>query len=282
MADFELLIDGINFGEGPRWHHDRLWYSDFYQHTVYTVSADGRREAVVEVPTQPSGLGWLPDGTLLIVSMTDRRVLAFDGRELTIHADLSEIADFHCNDMVVDPTGNAYVGNFGFDLFTDGVAGARPARLALVRPDGTSEVAADGLMFPNGSVITPDGSTLIVGETMGARYTAFDIDDAGRLGPPRPWATVGGYAPDGCTLDEDGGIWFADALGARVVRVLEGGEITDVLDVGRPTFACTLGGTDGRSLYVLTAPSADPTVAAASADGTVQVTRVEHAHAGSP
>jgi sugar lactone lactonase YvrE len=282
MASLERFIDGIDFGEGPRWHDGQLWYSDFYQHTVFAVDPDGARHAVIEVATQPSGLGWLPDGTLLIVSMLDRKVLRFDGSVLSEHADLSGIADFHCNDMVVDADGNAYVGNFGFDLFTLGPAGAAPAKLALVRPDGSAEVAAEGLLFPNGSVITPDGSTLIVGETMGARYTAYTIGHDGTLDDGRVWAEVEGCAPDGCTLDAAGGIWFADALGARVVRVEEGGEITDVIDVGAPTFACALGGDDGRTLFVLTAASADPTAAAGSGDGTIVTARVEHPHAGLP
>jgi sugar lactone lactonase YvrE len=282
MTALSTLIDGIDFGEGPRWHDGRLWYSDFYQHTVYAVGADGEREAIVEVAGQPSGLGWLPDGTLLIVSMTDRKLMRYDGSTLTEHADLSGIAAFHCNDMVVDEHGNAYVGNFGFDLFTHGLEGAAPAKLALVRPDGSVEVAADGLMFPNGSVITPDGATLIVGETLGARYTAFDIGPDATLSSPRLWAPLEGYAPDGCTLDEAGGIWFADAIGAQVVRVVEGGAITDTVEVGTGTFACMLGGDDGRTLFVVTAPGADPSQVAGTAAGAVLTTRVQHPRAGRP
>ncbi|CAN5550514.1 hypothetical protein BH23ACT3_BH23ACT3_02300 [soil metagenome] len=214
--------------------------------------------------------------------MLDRKVLRFDGSALSEHADLSSIADFHCNDMVVDANGNAYVGNFGFDLFTLGPAGAAPAKLALVRPDGSAEVAAEGLLFPNGSVITPDGSTLIVGETMGGRYTAYTIAPDGTLDDGRVWAAVEGYAPDGCTLDAAGGIWFADALGARVVRVEHGGAITDAIDVGAGTFACTLGGAEGRTIFILTAASADPSEAAGSGAGTIMTARVEHPHAGLP
>jgi sugar lactone lactonase YvrE len=284
MASFEVFIDGIDFGEGPRWHDGRLWYSDFYQHTVNAVSPDGRRETIVTFDDggQPSGLGWMPDGSLLIVSMLDRTVRRLVDGRLHVHADLSGIAEFHCNDMVVDRRGHAYVGNFGFDLFTLGVGGARPATLAHVRPDGTAAAAAHDLHFPNGSVITPDGGTLIVGETMGARYTAFHLDAGGNLGPGRVWAEVPGMAPDGCTLDEAGGIWFADAVGARVVRVEEGGRITDTLDVGTDVYACALGGADGRTLYVLAAPDADPTRAAGTGRGSILTTRVEHAHAGLP
>lgn len=276
------FLGGIDFGEGPRWHLGRLWYSDFYQHTVYAVTPDGRRDAVVEVPGQPSGLGWLPDGRLLVVSMTDRRVLRLDPDGLRLHADLADIAEHHCNDMVVDATGNAYVGNFGFDLHAAVPGSARPARLALVRPDGSTAAVASDLRFPNGSVVTADGSTLIVGESMGARYTAFTIGADGTLGDRRVWAEVPGTAPDGCTLDVDGGIWFADALGAQVIRVLEGGVITDRIDVGAPTFACTLGGDDGRTLFVLTAPGPTPEQAAGRAAGTILTTRVRFGHAGHP
>ena len=170
MAAFELFLDGLDFGEGPRWHDGRLWYSDFYQHRVYAVGEDGERETILELPdgAQPSGLGWMPDGSLLLVSMLDRTVLRFADGELSEHADLSDIATFHCNDMVVDTAGNAYVGNFGWDIVTD-FRNVTPAKLALVRPDGSTEAVADDLLFPNGAVITPDGATLIVGESFGAR-----------------------------------------------------------------------------------------------------------------
>lgn len=282
MAEFSVLVDGVDFGEGPRWHEDRLWYSDFYQHSVYTVDMEGNRERIVEVAEQPSGLGWMPDGSLLIVSMVDRKLLRFVDGQLTEHASLSHIAPFHCNDMVVDGRGNAYVGNFGFDLFSDGIEAAASADLALVRADGTVEVAAEGLLFPNGSVITPDGNTLIVGETMGARYTAFDIAADGTLSNRRVWAEVHGYLPDGCALDAAGGIWFADAQGNRVARVVEGGEVTDVLDLGLPTFACMLGGPDGRTLFALTAPSSTPDEVAGQAAGAILMTEVDVPHAGLP
>lgn len=279
----DVLVDGVDFGEGPRWRDGRLWYSDFYQHAVYTVSPEGHRERVVEVMTQPSGLGWLPDGSLLIVSMVDRKVLRFADGVLADYADLSGIATFHCNDMVVSATGHAYVGNFGWDLFALGIDGAGPATLAHIAPDGTVTPAAEGLLFPNGSVITPDGTTLIVGETLGAQYTAFTINDDGSLTDRRIWASLGeGVAPDGCTLDAAGGIWFADALGARVARVVEGGEITDVIETGVGTFACTLGGHDGATLYILTAPGAAPEEVAGKGLGAILQTRVAAPHAGLP
>src|SRR6266849_595154 len=174
-----VLLDGILFPEGPRWHAGKLWFSDMHAHRVMTVDLAGRAETVVEVPNQPSGLGWLPDGRLLIVSMTDRRLLRLDPAGLTVVADLSGVATFHCNDMVVDAHGRAYVGNFGYD-FEAGMP-PRSAVLALVLPDGTVRVAAEELAFPNGAVITPDGRTLIVGESFGACLTAFDVAPDGTL-----------------------------------------------------------------------------------------------------
>jgi sugar lactone lactonase YvrE len=282
MRSLELLVDGVDFGEGPRWHDGRLWYSDFYQRAIYAVSTDGDREAVhANLDDRPSGLGWLPDGRLLVVSMRDRKLLReeADGG-LVEHADLGAVATGHCNDMVVDAAGNAYVGNFGFDYEEGGRFST--ADLALVRTDGTVEVAATGLRFPNGSVITPDGSTLIVGESFGGGYEAFAINDDATLGERRRWADVPGAAPDGCTLDADGGIWFADALGSRVVRVVEGGEVTDEIPTPMPTFACALGGDDGRSLFVLCAPSSRPDEVDGKGAGAIHVATVDVPHAGRP
>lgn len=276
MTTFDTFIDGLDFGEGPRWHDGRLWYSDFYQHKVYAVDADGNRETMVEFPgdAQPSGLGWMPDGSLLIVSMLDRKVMKWAGGALTEHADLSHIAGFHCNDMSVDANGNAYVGNFGWDIVTD-FANVTPADLALVRPDGSTEVAASGLLFPNGAVITPDGSTLIVGESFGAQYKAFDIADDATLSNERVWASTPEMAPDGCDLDAEGGMWFADALGQQVVRVVEGGEITHKVPTGDGCYACVLGGDDGRTLFALCAPGSAPHEVEGKAAGSIRKMTVD-------
>lgn len=215
---FSVLVSGYTFFESPRWHDDHLWLSDFYTHQIIRVDLQGRVEKVADVPQQPSGMGWLPDGRLLVISMRDRQVLRreADGRLVT-HADLSSVAGGHVNDMVVDAHGRAYVGNFGFDLMGGGAP--QTATLARVDPDGSVHVAADGLYFPNGSMITPDGRTLIVGETMGNRISAFDIQPDGQLGPRRDWAAWGPLppmtdvpsvlgalkaAPDGATLDAEG------------------------------------------------------------------------------
>jgi sugar lactone lactonase YvrE len=201
-------------------------------------------------------------------------------RTLVEHADLSGVATWHCNDMVVDAAGNAYVGNFGFDL--EGQASYRPADLALVRADGTVEVAATDMRFPNGSVITPDGSTLIVGQSFGGDYVAFTINADATLSDRRQWAAIEGTAPDGCTLDEAGGIWFADALGSAVLRVEEGGRVTDRLPTPQPVYACMLGGDDGRTLYALCAPGSHPDLTAGKGIGEILQTRVSHPHAGRP
>jgi len=281
VSGLELLVDGLDFGEGPRWHDGRLWYSDFYQHRVYAVSPGGARETILDLGSeQPSGLGWMPDGSLLVVAMTARRVLRMADGEVTIHADLSEIATWHCNDMVVAADGMAYVGNFGWDIEHDR-GHPLAATLAVVRPDGSVQSGPGDLLFPNGSVITPDGSTLVIAETFGGRFSAFPLDADGCPGEGREWAPVPGAAPDGCTLDSDGGIWFADAAGSGVVRVLEGGTITDRLPTPQPAYACMLGGDDGRTLFILTAPGAGAD-RAGTGEGCIWTTTVEHAGAGLP
>ena len=273
MADraIRTVLDDMSYLEGPRWHAGRLYVSDFYTGDVVAVDLDGGAdpETVANVPAQPSGLGWMPDGSMLVVSMRDRRVLRFrDGGAPEVHADLSELAPWHLNDMVVDSRGRAYVGNFGFDL----MAGApiRSAGIIRVDADGSATVAAEDLMFPNGTVILPDARTLVVAETLGGRLTAFDLGDDGTLSNRRVWAKLsdtpdtedlgevfaaGGVAPDGAALDAEGAIWAADALGGRVLRVREGGEVLEEISPGTGVFACALGGADGRTLVMCAAPS---------------------------
>jgi len=280
MASIELLIGGLDFGEGPRWHNGLLWYSDFFQHRVYTVSLDGKREVILDLgDEQPSGLGWLPNGDLLVVGMLGRRILRYDGINISVHAELDDIATWHCNDMVVSKSGIAYVGNFGYD-YGSGTP-AVMANLAAVSEDGTKTVAAEGLNFPNGSVITEDQQTLIVGETFSCQYSAFSIHPDGTLSESRIWAEMPGRLPDGCTLDSENGIWFADAFSSQVVRVIEGGEITDVIDLPQRTFACMLGGNDGKTLFILTATS-DPETGIDPGEGAIYTTQVEIPHSGMP
>jgi sugar lactone lactonase YvrE len=257
MAEFRVLLDGLMFTEGPRWHEGKLFFSDMHAHKVMSVDLEGKAQTVAEVPTWPSGLGWLPDGRLLIVSMTDRKVLRQDPDGLKVHADISKLASFHCNDMVTDGNGRCYVGNFGYDLLTE--APKKPAELVLVNPDGSARVAATGLDFPNGTVITPDGKTLVVGESMGHQLSAFEIQNDGSLTRRRVWAQLGeGAVPDGIALDWEGAIWVASPMTFELLRVREGGEIAERLKFDTMPIACALGGPDRRTLFLLTSDSINP------------------------
>ncbi len=274
------LVEGLRFPEGPRWHEGRLWCSDQHDRKVLAIGMDGSVETIVEVPQCPSGLGWLPDGRLLVVSMHDRRLLRLDPGGLTEVADLSVHATWHCNDMVVDAVGRAYIGNFGFDL--DGHAEPVSTVMVRVDPDGSVRVVADGLRFPNGTVITPDGRTLIVGESAGGCLTAFDVAIDGSLSNRRLWAQLEGAVPDGICLDAEGAIWSACPLTGRVLRAREGGEVTDEVRVSRKgAYACMLGGPDRRTLFVCAADASDP-AATANMRGAIETCPVAVPGAGLP
>ena len=286
-----VLAEGIYFGEGPRWHDGRLWFSDFYAKAVKSVSLSGDVRIEFEIDDRPSGLGWMPDGSMLIVSMTKRQVLRRSpGGEIKLHADLGHVATFHCNDMVVDARGVAFVGNFGFDLDAELVdrgvenvlADHPAAKLARIAPDGSAEVAATDMHFPNGSVITRDGKTLIVGETLAACLTAFDIDDDGFLSGRRVWADIRPRVPDGICLDANGAIWVANPIAPECALIAEGGKVLEVIDTGDPCYACMLGGDDGRTLFMLTAPTSLAHEAAASPKGKLLIATVDTPHAGLP
>jgi len=258
-----LLVDELGFPEGPRWHDGKLWFSDFVMKKVMTVDPEGTAETIAEVQGQPSGLGWLPDQSLLVVSMTDRRLLRLRNNTLSGFADLSHLASSYCNDMVVDHGGRAYIGNFGFHLF---VQSYKPAEIILVTPTGDARVVARDMAFPNGSVITPDGKTLIVGETLAARLTAFDIASDGSLSHRRVWASfddlgilterldiINRVTPDGICLDAEGAVWVASPNArSELLRVREGGEITHRFELEHTPFACMLGGPDRLTLFILT------------------------------
>jgi sugar lactone lactonase YvrE len=274
----QVLIEGLHFGEGPRWRDGQLWFSDMHGDRVLRATAGGNLMPVVEVPAWPSGLGWLPGGDLLVVAMRDQAILRFDGKGLSLHADLSALADFYCNDMVVDAQGRAYVGNFGFDL----AAGADPKATALLaaEPDGSVRVVAEDLQFPNGMVITPDEKTLIVAETFGAQLTAFAIEPNGDLTRRRPWATLPqGAVPDGICLDEAGGIWVASPTTNECLRVLEGGAVSHRYGCDRGAFACMLG---GDLLYMLTAQSSQPETCRAGTTGQIVTCPAPYRAAGRP
>ncbi len=299
MAEREIrtVVSGMSYTECPRWHEDRLWFADFYTHAILSVTESGDDLRVeVEVPAQPSGLGWLPDGRLVFVSMKDRKVVRqeADGT-LVVHADVAEHVTGHPNDMVVDAEGRCWLGNFGFDLM--GGADIETACLVRIDPDGTVTRVAEDLWFPNGSVVTPDGSTLIVDETLGNRISAFSIGADGSLGPRRDWASFGPLstsralaeaipqavlAPDGCCLDAEGRVWAADAIGGRVCRVAEGGEILDTIVPGTGVFACMLGGADGRTLFLSCAPDFDEHARSAAREAEIRAVTVDVPHAGLP
>ncbi len=276
-----VLAEGLRFPEGPRWHDGRLYFSDQHAGLVRTVTTDGGLGTVVAVPGRPSGLGWDTDGRLLIVSMDDRRLLRFDDDDGLVEvADLAALASWHCNDMVVDAAGRAYVGNFGFDL--DG--GATPCATNLVRvdPDRTVHEAATEMRFPNGTVITPDGRTLIVGESWSGSLTAFTVGAGGELTDRRLWAQLEGAVPDGICLDAEGAVWSACPLTGRVLRVREGGAVTDVVTVDRKgAYACMLGGDDRTTLFVCTADSSHPGETG-TMRGAIEVCAVEVPGAGLP
>ena len=276
-----VLLDGVMFPEGPRWHEEKLWFSDMHAGQVMTVDMNGNADVIITVPQSPSGLGWLPDGRLLVVSMLDRRLLRLDAEGLVEVADLNQLASFHCNDMVVDQQGRAYIGNFGFDL--NAQAPFSPAQVVLVTPDGQARVVAEEMAFPNGSVITPDGHTLIVAETFGSRLTAFDIEEDGALSHRHIWAKLDGVFPDGICLDAEGAVWVASPAGKiGVLRVCEGGEITHHIDVATQAYACMLGGPQRKTLFMLTAKTINPDGARAKSSGRIETLEVEVPGAGLP
>jgi sugar lactone lactonase YvrE len=290
------VLSDVCYLECPRWHDGRIWVSDFYTYRVLSAEEDGSDLRVeAEVPQQPSGIGWLPDGRLLVVSMRDRRVLRReDDGSLVTHADLGAHVTGHPNDMVVDARGRAYVGSFGFDLM--GGADVAPAALLRVDTDGSVSQVADDLWFPNGCALTDDG-VLLVDETFGNRVTAFDVADDGGLTNRRVWASFGDLpterqlalaigqlkvAPDGCGLDAEGALWIADATGGRAIRVREGGEIVDEVRPGSGVFACMLGGADGRTLFLCAAPDFDEHARSRACEARLLSVRVDVPHAGLP
>jgi sugar lactone lactonase YvrE len=278
----EVILNGLAFPEGPRWRDGQLYFSDQHDRRVVAMTPDGTSSTVTEVPQQPSGLGWLPDGRMLIVSMLDRRVLRLEPDDsLVEHADLSSLAPACTNDMAVDTVGRAYVGNFGFDMY--GGATPRNTCLIAVEPDGRARVVADDIRFPNGTVITPDGRTLLVGESMGARVTAFDITDDGSLTNRRLFAKVDGATVDGMCLDAEGAVWTACPFTGRCLRIAEGGEVLDEVKGTHPgTFACVLGGADRRTLYLCTAPTHEPEHTLAAHQGRIEAVTVDVPGAGIP
>ena len=291
------VLDGGSYFEGPRWRDGTWWVSDFYRHTVSRVTPGGTETVVLEVEHQPSGLGWMPDGALVVTSMKDHRLLRVaDGSTSTL-AELGEYCGGHANDLVVDAHGHVFVGDLAFDLMGGGTP--EPTSLKRVDPDGAVHVVATDMWTPNGMAITPDGGTLLVDETLGNRITAFDLAPDGARSNRRPFAGFGepptgttvpevmgqlALAPDGCTLDAEGHLWVADGLGGRAVRIAPGGAIVEEIPApgGMGLFACQLGGDDGRTLLLCCAPDFFEHTRAPVREAVLLATLVEVPHAGLP
>jgi sugar lactone lactonase YvrE len=277
------LVDGIAFGEAPRWHDGSLYLSDIHADRVLRVGPNGGYEVVATFDGPTSGLGWLPDGRMLVVSMNDRRVLRLEADGCFVeHADLSGIATWHANDMVVAADGTAYVGNFGFAIFPER---AEPCQAAIARiaPDGATSVAAEGFWFPNGMVITPGGETLIVAESGTRLLTALDIAQDGALVNRRLWGQLReGQLPDGICLDAEGAIWIASPPSREIIRMAQGGVVLETIATDQEAIACNLGGEDRRTLFILTAEGRDPDQCRARHTARVLATVVEVPGAGRP
>jgi sugar lactone lactonase YvrE len=297
-AQLRTVLEGGSYFESPRWHDGTWWVSDFYRHTVSRVTPDGEESVVLEVKGQPSGLGWLPDGALVVTSMKDRRILRVaDDGEVSTLAEIGAVCGGHANDLLVDAHGHVFVGDLAFDLMGGGTP--EPTSLKRVDPDGSVHVVAEAMWTPNGMAITPDGGTLLVGETLGNRVTAFDLGPDGSVTNRRPWAlfgdpptgttigeVIGGLslAPDGCTLDAEGHLWVADGIGGRVVRIGPGGTVVEEVFApqGLGVFACQLGGEDGRTLLMCCAPDFFEHTRAPVREAVLMATEVDVPHAGLP
>lgn len=290
MTQSTTLIDGLYFGESPRWQNGRLWYSDFYDKAVRSVDMQGNVRLELQLDEQPSGLGWLPDGRLLVVCMESLVLKRLEKNGLVLHADLSQYSKHLCNDMVVDKQGNAYVGNFGFNLDEEmrargieSVMADHPkANIVKVTPQGDVSIATGGMSFPNGSVITSDSKTLIVAETLGLCLTAFDIVENGALDNRREWAATGARVPDGICMNADGHIWIANAVNKECVLFAQGGEVLEVVNTSQNCYACMLGGDDGKTLFMLTAQSSQAKIVSVNRTGKIEAAAVASPGAGCP
>jgi sugar lactone lactonase YvrE len=273
LSDVRVVLDNLVFPECPRWHDGRLWFSDMHDGKVYSIASGESPVVVCEVPGQPAGLGWLPDGRLQVVSMTDRKLLRLDdGGQLVEVADLSTFFAFNANDMILDANGRAYIGTFGFDL--DGGGEPTASELVCVEPDGEAWVVVENLLFPNGMVVS-DG-TLIVAESFGQRLSAYDIQPDGSLTNPRVWADLRPNVPDGICLDAEGAVWVADPVNNGVMRVVEGVGAVDWISTGdRGAYACWLGGTGMKTLFICTAETSDRSRTVQLRSGRIEAAVVE-------
>src|SRR5579862_4582973 len=250
------VLDGLHLPECPRWHDGELWLTDIWGHRVLRVGPDGAARVAHEFPEDedPAGLGWLPDGRMLVVGMSGRVVYVVDDGVAAVHADLRPMTPYPLNDMIVADDGTAYVSGFGWDYFGGGTYA--DSTLVRVRPDGRADTVADAMMAPNGIALTADGRSLVVAEPAGGRLSRFTVALGGTLTDRQlipldkaPGATF--VTPDGICLDAQGAVWAADPMGHRVIRVMPGGAVERVIAIedGYP-LACVLGGPARRVLYV--------------------------------
>src|SRR3954466_9644849 len=273
-------MEGIGLGESPRWHEGRLWFSDWVAHQVIALDPEGGSEVMAEVDAFPFSIDWLPDGPMLITAGRSVLRLEADG-SLATHADLGELTEFGWNEIVVDGRGNTYVNGAGFDMMAGGEFA--PGGVALLTADGSASRVAEDIAFPNGMVVTPDDSTLIVADSYGKELTAFEICGDGSLSRRRAWADLGDGVPDGICIDAEGAVWYADLPNARCGRVREGGEVLDTVELDRGCFACMLGGPDGTTLYVVAAEWRGPSdIASKAGTGLVVAVDAPAPHAGRP
>jgi sugar lactone lactonase YvrE len=250
MSGLNILLTDISFGECPRWHDGRLWFSDWGAQKITAVDLDGDSEVILRMQSSPFSFDWLPDGPLLVISRDGLLLRRDSDGSLETHADLSSLSRHPWNEIVVDGRGNAYLNNIGFEFPGGEFA---PGIVALVTPDGAVRQVADGVAFPNGMAVTADNAMLILGESYGNRLTAFDIAADGSLSNRRVWAETPDDHPDGICLDAEGAVWCADVGNRRCVRVREGGEVLQTVDLDRGCFACMLGGEDRRTLFIVAA-----------------------------
>lgn len=277
----QTLMTGIVLGESPRWHEERLWFCDWGAQEIVAMDVDGNSEVVGHTGPLPISIDWLPDGRMLTVSGREGLLLRRepDG-SLVTHADLTALAPPPWNDIVVDGRGNAYIGNTGFDFPGGEFA---PGTIALVTPDGDARQVAEGVAFPNGIAVTPDNRTLILAESYAKRLTAYDIAPDGSLSPGRLWADLGDGVPDGICLDADGAVWYGDVPNRCCVRVREGGEVLQTIELDRGCFACMLGGAHASTLFMLAASWHGPTnIAEEAGTGRVFAIEAPSPHVGWP
>ena len=275
MSRVSRIVAGLGFAEAPRWHDGHIWYVDFFSGAVERCTSEGGREKVATVEGMPGGLGFLPNGTPLVVAQREFRIYRI-GRngELTLHADLSEYCRGAANEMLVDSKGRAWVGHHGFDFFGGGEP--RPSSLLRVDPDGSVIVAAEDLVFPNGTALLADGRTLVVAESFAKRLTAFDVGSDGTLSNRRTWAEVGEHTPDGICADRDGAIWFGSPMTGAFVRVAEGGKELDRIDVApRWGVACAFVGDDLDKLCLISAATTPEDMPQGKSEAYVELAEVE-------